>query len=800
MRPAVANDLAQTLKKVDRPATFCVSGALPAVLPGLVVDDVGPVALPLTATQAKELRAQCEQAPYGKGEKTLIDTSVRRVWRLQPKHFNLTNPEWQPFLDRIVAAVQKELGLAKPKLQSHLYDLLLYEPGSFFLPHKDGEKLDRMVATLVVVLPSSHLGGELVVRHDGQERTVDFSGSATASFQVQYAAFYADCEHEVRPMQHGHRLCLIYNLTLAKGKKGIAAPRSAAQVDAIAAMLGQWAAESGPEKLVVMLDHQYTADGLAWDTLKGADRAKANVLAEAAERAGCKAYLSLLTFYESGSAEGDYEEYYGGRYGRRRQWYNRYEQDEEDDFDDDTDDEDEDTAGEYEMGEVYESSLTADHFHDRAGNGLPFNSMTVDEAELLDPKALTGVKPEEEYEGFTGNEGMTLQRWYRHAAVVLWPQKHHFAILCNGNGPRALPLLQQMVGELHRAGRAKTAALKGQCTALASAILAQWPEQAYVNRYAEDMGHGDVPKTLAELDDPALIRTYVGTVLLRDAAADPGKSLGKIVAHFGWSAFQRELSAVVEATTAVTLERNVRLVEQICLAKPRNQDGWAELCRTLGHALLAALGAVDQAPQTYDWRVQAVNRANVLVGLVRALLASEQDDLLEQVIAHVVALPARYPLTDVQMPALVELQPWLKRHLKSGSAALTAWLESCREQLETLTAEEPQEPADFRRPAPIACKCELCAELKRFLQDPHEAVHRFSIRQDRRDHLAMTIRHDHCDVDTRTEKTRSPYTLVCTKNTASYKAALKKYHEDLDDLATVKAIAAALPTATRSLR
>ena len=54
--------------------------------------------------------------------------------------------------------MQEELGLERQKLEAHLYDLLLYEPGSFFLPHRDGEKLDRMVATLVVVLPSKFAG------------------------------------------------------------------------------------------------------------------------------------------------------------------------------------------------------------------------------------------------------------------------------------------------------------------------------------------------------------------------------------------------------------------------------------------------------------------------------------------------------------------------------------------------------------------------------------------------------------------------------------------------------------------
>src|SRR5262249_27369154 len=148
----------------------------------------------------------------------------------------LTNPDWEQFLQQTVHKVQEELGLESQKLESHLHDLLLYEPGSFFLPHRDGEKLDRMVATLVIVLPSSFQGGELVVRHDGQERTIDCSNDGSL-FRIHFAAFYADCEHEIRPLCAGHRLCLTYNLTLKKGKKVLAAPRSSEHVESVRQLL-----------------------------------------------------------------------------------------------------------------------------------------------------------------------------------------------------------------------------------------------------------------------------------------------------------------------------------------------------------------------------------------------------------------------------------------------------------------------------------------------------------------------------------------------------------------------------------
>src|SRR5262249_25897111 len=183
----ISKQLHAAIQKINRPGSFCVTGSDRAANPGLEVAGLEPIGLPLTAHQAKELKTHCKQAPYGQGEKTLVDTTVRRVWQLDPDRFSLTNPEWLQFLRDAVKTVQHELGLEKQKLESHLYNLLLYEPGSFFLPHRDGEKLDRMVATLIVVLPSTYVGGELVVRHDGQERTIDFGGVEGTPFRPHFA-------------------------------------------------------------------------------------------------------------------------------------------------------------------------------------------------------------------------------------------------------------------------------------------------------------------------------------------------------------------------------------------------------------------------------------------------------------------------------------------------------------------------------------------------------------------------------------------------------------------------------------
>jgi predicted 2-oxoglutarate/Fe(II)-dependent dioxygenase YbiX len=777
LRRDILEKLGDELGKIDRPGSFCVSGSVPAVLPGLEVEGLGPVGLPLTAKAAEELIRHCDRAPYGKGEETLVDTKVRRVWKMDPGRFSLTNPAWNQWIGEAVAKVQVELGLEKQKLESHLHDLLVYQPGSFFLPHRDGEKLDRMVATLVVVLPSNYEGGELVVRHDGEEKVIDFPSDKASSFQIHFAAFYADCEHEVRPIRKGYRLCLVYNLTLARSKKTITAPRVSEHLDRITTLVRDWSKGESAGKLVITLDHQYTKGGLTRDALKGVDRVKAQVLFEAARTAGCRAYLGLLTFHESGEAEYSGS---GRSRGYRRSYYEDY---------------DSGDASDYKMGEIYDSDLSAEHLSDSEGQPLPIGNLSVEKDDLLDREALTGIDPEVEFEGYTGNAGMTLDHWYRHAAIFLWPERLHFEILCDRDSRTIVPALKDMVARWKKA-KTKDASLKSQCLDLASAILAKWTPDRYSGSFdgSDPSEKINLLTVLDDLDAPTLMARFLGEVVVMDVDVDPGKAIVTICQKHGWGTFQAELQAVMKQSTLQTLERNTRLLEAECTAKPgKKKEGWTELCVNLAEDLITTLESLDEAPPEYHWQARSVKRAEVLAGLVRSLIATEQSDLLAKFLRHAQASRAQYELISVQIPALNDLQPWLAKNLKKPSEAMTRWVASCVEQLETRTAREPQPFTDFRRPASVDCKCKYCNELKEFLDDPTEAEHRFRYNQEYRTHLEQKIQANRCDLDLSTDRKGSPHTLVARKNTASYHANLRTYHENQKRLTAVRSLEAALP-------
>jgi len=759
---SLASQLLVAIGKIDRPGSFCVQGSRPAILPGLEVEGIGPVGMPLVSTQAGELKRKCEQAPYGKGTETLVDTSVRRVWRLEPERFALANPDWDRFVADIVEHVQQELGLAT-KLTAHLYDLLLYEPGSFFLPHKDGEKLDGMVATLVVVLPSQHEGGALVVRHDGREQVVDF-GAAKNPFHILYTAFYADCEHEVRPITKGYRLCLVYNLTLGKGTPGLKAPRAAEHINEVVGLLEKWAADPNADKLVVTLDHEYTSNGIAWTSLKGADCAVADVLAEAAQRTGCKAYLGLLTLSESGSAEPTC----GDDYGYRRRG-RRYEDDED--------------SGPHEMQEVYDTSLKFENAADRAGIRMPCKTLSIDENEnLLDPEALRLVDPEEEFEGYTGNAGMTLDRWYRHAAIVIWPEARHFDVICGQSLQGGVEILKEMVEPLASGGDKNAQPLKSKCLELAGTILARWLPNDYGSSSPQRNAVGEeLFELLIALEDLPLILVYVNELMAKDVTLDPGPSLVGVIAKHGWQQFATALMQLFARTMQSSVVRNIGLLEHIADADPGNHEGFSAFCQQLATDLTAAVERIDRETPVHDWRLPKLDRRQLLVGMVRALISSHQPNLLRRLIKHALADSTHYPLAT-HLAAQNVLRPWLKANAAAVHAELAVWFSACRQQLELKCADIPKEPTDFKR-AGSKCNCKLCAELNAFLADPHMEVHRFKAVQDERSHLENSIQQSSCDVDVHTERTRPSHTLVCKKNTNTYKTALQMHMCDLASLA-----------------
>lgn len=206
----------------------------------------------------------------------------------------------------------------------------------------------------------------------------------------------ADCEHEVQEVASGHRLALVYNLLHVGSGPPPAVPDAAAALAPLRRALQAWQADAGgPEKLCIMLDHQYTQVGgtspagpaATWGcrwpcslllcpcsasclcvflrgrpssplptfgllgqagigaglrALKGVDRAAGRALAAAKAEGLVDVHLAILEKHETGEVSPEYGYCcppYGWGMRRRCEWGD---DEEEEDFEEDEEDDEED--------------------------------------------------------------------------------------------------------------------------------------------------------------------------------------------------------------------------------------------------------------------------------------------------------------------------------------------------------------------------------------------------------------------------------------------------------------------------
>ena len=264
------------LEKINGSGSFVSEGSEPFIFPGMTVRGVGEISFPVSATQAKALIGKASKAPFGKGRETVLDSTVRSAWEIDADKIQFENTDWPKFVQATVEKIKPNLGIQDTKIVANLYKLLIYEKGDFFLAHKDSEKEAGMFATLIIVLPSKHEGGELLVRFDGDTRSFDFSQSSN-QYQIPFVAFYADCEHEVKPLRSGHRICLAYNLLQKKSNRKIKPQQIGNYADQLALILKSAEKDRDFPK-IVLLGHQYTPSNFSMSTLKLNDRPRAAAL------------------------------------------------------------------------------------------------------------------------------------------------------------------------------------------------------------------------------------------------------------------------------------------------------------------------------------------------------------------------------------------------------------------------------------------------------------------------------------------------------------------------------------------
>lgn len=290
-------DLAGSLATIQSFGEFAARNTYSQFInPGLEIADC-LIPLPLVSLFADQIKAVSRPAPFGRGDDTVVDSSVRLTWELNRDEFRTTNPAWPGFLDTVKQDAAHSLGLFPADIDIEPYKLLLYEKGSLFKRHKDSEKAPGMIGSLVICLPSKHEGGQVHLSHAGKDY-VYATGPNSAS-DLTALAWYSDVTHEIKEVTAGHRLVLTYNI-IQKAGPGRSAGFFMQQQAQLREKIARWSSDFPDlSRLVYFLDHKYSQSSLTQNNLKGRDRAVFQVLQHVSLETGIYLFLSNVTKTES---------------------------------------------------------------------------------------------------------------------------------------------------------------------------------------------------------------------------------------------------------------------------------------------------------------------------------------------------------------------------------------------------------------------------------------------------------------------------------------------------------------------
>jgi predicted 2-oxoglutarate/Fe(II)-dependent dioxygenase YbiX len=704
------NELISLMDKVKTSGTFSVNGTLPPIAPGLKVKGVGHIALPLLEQQAKSLIKLSQQAPFGYGEETIVDTNVRNSWQIAAEDFELTNPQWEEALQEAVEQIGKQLGLDDCKIEFEQYKLLIYEQGGFFAAHRDTEKMPNMFATLVINLPSEHEGGELIVSHGGQSQSYSFADND--SFHPSFVAFYADCYHEVKPITSGYRLCLIYNLAIADRKEQPLLSQQSKVFEDIGKAIQKWTREHSENPILTyLLEHSYTEQNISLSNLKRGDFARASVLLNAAEENGCQAFLCLATYYRTSYGETPY-------YGR----YSSHDLAEDD----------------FEEYDVDEEEVYAHSFMSAKGEKIDVKKLRLDEDELLAKTPLReGPGRGYSISEATGNEGATKDLWYHRGAVIIWPKDREFDLITKMDLDYGIHVLKTSLQEQNLADDD----YRQKIVRLADHILENLPN------YRKD----EISKEIIPLGDVALLKKFLHKQMNHYSLSQVDAQIVKqILERFGWQHFEEDMSTY--------------------LTPQRGALGWLNSLLLAGVSLSGEGQAVMTRWVKELWKpsLEYGLTKETLTNLVQMVSLLKIETLTDEIIAFLSRQKHKEFLTGTYGSALVSSLKELKGR-DYDQIIIRKFVEDVRQRIKADFPAPPEAPKDWSREGQLDCDCEFCAEVNQFLPDPKRSEISFYKTLKRNLlHLESEVKKSQVELDIKIRRTPPKFEGTCKKNQSRY--------------------------------
>jgi hypothetical protein len=535
---------------------------------------------------------------------------------------------------------------------------------------------------------------------------------------------------------------------------------------------------ASPNRLVYLLDHEYTPRGLTWRRLKGADTHRVSLLRAAAGQADCETVLALADIRTTHDAQPAYE-----GYGYRDQgWY-----------DGDYDEKDSDAGdasgseGEYHIHGLIDSEVTLTHWTGPDGTRLEETSLYVDSRQVCASTPADGLAPySSQYEGYMGNWGNTLDRWYHRAAVIVWPREQAFANRAETSPTWALDEIAVM---------ASAGDIPG--ARAAAATLAPFWDTALGSRLPEDKDRiagifGSALRAADAVADAPTAAMLLRPFHLEDLGQDSVEPFGIIAVRYGQPWTGELLRTWFDGhRPAWAYDGGQQRPQWVA-------DRLPGLCARL-HASggVAAAAAQQLVELAWEWMAKAIGAA--LASSSPSRCARELGDLgrpLASVLAAAAAIGAADPadtvsgyvrkqgdaVTALEMSALHAAADSARDGARS-EASVGDLAADCAARLRARLACPQRASGDWSIEFPVGgCACDLCDTLRVFLADQSRRTFEWPLAKQGRQHVHAQIDAAELPVTHETRRQGRPYTLVLNKTDAIFAREQEARIRDETDL------------------
>ena len=457
--------------------------------------------------------------------------------------------------------------------------------------------------------------------------------------------------------------------------------------------------------------------GFSLDTLKGIDRSRADALLHAARQAGCEAYLCLLETYELFSA-----------------W-------DEDDPD-----------------ELIEDDTTLKHFIDASGKTVDLAISHVDEDAVLRqyrPEDAEAI--DQDYEGYTGNAGNTLSRWYRYAAVILWPQECHLEILAYNSTQAAIDYLQTL-NDLQTTGNRQDAGLNQGLNSLM--LMAANGQCNPIDK------HFKLLDLILKVDNPVeLAKIYCRCFLLAQDSLPAAGEIQTLFALSGWEDLQQVIDLGADFKAVEIRGRLLKMLNKI-----DTSSLWSQ------HPALVQLlyATIAESSDSTGWRSNATENFKLIFPLCLELATAQS----------VQALGVFLHQQSKRLNAERDILPYVEEQHSSWAnaknaiifGAVTRWLNAQLNNYHERAKQTAPEPALVEAIPQMDCGCEDCQVVLRFMRSDREATELPRLKA-KCEHLSEQIQRHAVQVTHSINRNRRPFRFNMRKLGADQRAKIAAYQK-----------------------